>query len=119
VEVEDVMISLRNLAVIGGCLALLSVAAVAQPAADGALRGPQEASAAAPQKPPAAPRPAKAGAPMGSPSHGPGGVIRPASAVPPERIQVEPAPGARPQLPPQDDPRSVEEDKGEPDATDR
>lgn len=114
------MTSLRNLAVIGGCLALLSVAAVAQPAADGAPRGPQKALAAAPQKPPAAPRLAKAGAPMGGPSQGgPDSVIRPASAVPPERIQVEPAPGARPKLPPQDDPRSVEEDKGEPDATDR
>jgi hypothetical protein len=93
------MISPRTLALVGGCLALLSVAAVAQPAVDGDPRGAQEAPAAAPQKQPDAPRPA--------------------SAVPPERIQVEAAPGARPQPPPRDDPRSVEEDKGEPDAADR
>jgi hypothetical protein len=105
---------------IAGCLALLSVSALAQPAADGAPRKLQDAPAAAPQKQPDAPRPAKAGAPMGSQSQGgPDSVIRPAAAVPPERIQVEPAPGARPALAPLDDPRSLEEDKAEPDATDR
>jgi hypothetical protein len=101
-------------------LALLSVSASAQPAADGAPLKSETAPAAAPQKQPDAPRPAKAGAPIGGQAQGgPDSVIRPAAAVPPERIQVEPAPGARPKLPAQDDPRSVEEDKGEPDAIDQ
>jgi hypothetical protein len=114
------MISPRYFAVFGGCLALLSASAMAQPAADGPPARPQHAPAAAPQKQPDAPRPAMAGAPMGAQSQGgPESVIRPAAAVPPERIQVEPAPGARPKLAPLDDPRSVEEDKAEPDATDR
>jgi hypothetical protein len=110
-KVEDVMISPRTLAALSGCLALLSVSAMAQPAADGAPLKPQAApAAAAPSRKPDAPRPARAET---------GHAVRPASAVPPERIQVEPAPGARPVLPPQDDPRSVEEDKGEPDAIDQ
>jgi hypothetical protein len=114
------MNSPRYFAIIGGCLALWSAPALGQPAADGASVKPQQAPAAAPQKQLDAPRPAKAGAPIGSQSQGgPDSVIRPAAAVPPERIQVEPAPGARPQLAPLDDPRSVEEDKAEPDATDR
>ena len=106
------MISPRTAAALGGCLALLSVSAVAQPVADGAPLQKRQASAAAPQTQPTAPRLQKSAAPV---DH----TIRPASAAPPERIQVEPAPGARPQLAPLDDPRSVEEDKAEPDATDR
>jgi hypothetical protein len=117
---EDVMISLRNLAVIGGftamALVFLPVSVAAQREADGGQARPQAAPASAPAaKQPDAPRPAEAGAPMS----GPDSVVRPAAAVPPERIQVEPAPGVRPVAPPQTDPRSVEETQGEPDAADK
>jgi hypothetical protein len=122
---EIVMISLRNLTVISGfaamALMLVPVAMAAQLAADGApVRSEAAPAAAAEWKQPDAPRPAQAGAPIGAQSKGgPDSVVRPAAAVPPERIQVEPAPAARPSVAPQDDPRSVEESKGEPDATDR
>jgi hypothetical protein len=122
---EDVMISLRNLAVIGGftamALVFLPVSVAAQREADGGQTRPQAAPASAPAaKQPDAPRPAEAGAPMRGPAQGgPDSVVRPAAAVPPERIQVEPAPGVRPVAPPQTDPRSVEETQGEPDAADK
>ncbi len=104
------MPSLKQLALISGFAAMtvifVPVPVAAQLASDGEPRPTAKS----------APTPAKDVAPP--PSHD-APLVRPAAAAPPERIQVEPAPGLRPSMPPQEDPRSVEEDKREPDATDR
>jgi hypothetical protein len=109
------MIGSRTLGVISGFAVMAAMFApltvAAQLAADGA---PVKAEAA----PPAPAAKEQRDAPLASQSDGgPGSLTRPAAAFPPERIQVEPA--RRPSVDPKDDPRSVEESKGEPDATDR
>ena len=94
-------------------IALAPGRAKAQQAADGTPPTSSElkTAPAAPAKD--QPRPQKPGAPMGAGAKdwqppGPDGVVRPAQAFPPERIQApERLPDAKPA--PKDDPRGVEE----------
>ncbi len=100
------MIGLRTLGVVSGFAAMAVMFApltvAAQLTADGEQGKAQAAPATAKEQ-------REAARPQIS--------VRPAAAAPAERMRVEPT--NRPLVDPKDDPRSVEEAKGEPDATDR
>ncbi len=115
------MSNLRTLSIGTGVMALMALAGTAAAQLGADSLPPTQAQL----RPSEAPRPQSYGAATGTQAQGgPNSLVRPAAAAPPERIRADRVdetldPGARPVVPPRDDPRSVEETKDLPAPADR